>query len=201
MGTTGPTLKPYNALNGREIMEIILSEMRRQLEADYRFKQNLTYPLVSWEWKLAMNVYPNEPSSLEAKIGPKTIGDPNAAETIAEVQIDLGNSRDVTAPAGQTADGARRDAGIAVPSPRTVKGPGGNRMVVDAPEIKPTEPPAVSTQKQESKDVQKSGRVFARSVTSRTAAAPDGVGVDPPQGSAPDVERVQEIMEKEETQD
>ena len=199
MSAVGPTLKSFNALNGREVMEIILSEMRRQMEADTRFNQNQAYPLVSWEWKLAMNVYPNDPPKWEKSVGPKVIGDPEAAHdpSLAEVQIDLGTSRDVTAPAGQTADAARRDAGIAVPSPRTVKGPGGNRMVVDAPEIKPTEPPRASVTPAESKNVEKGGKVFARSVTARTPAAPEGMAPDAPSGSAPDIERTQQILEKE----
>ena len=199
MSSSGPTLKPYNALSGKEVKEIILSEMRRQLDADTRFSQHQTFPLVSWTWKLAINVYPNEPSHFEAHVGPKTIGDPEVAgdPNLAEVQIDLGASRDVTAPAGETADSARRDGGIAVPTPRTVKGPGGNRIVVDAPEIKPTEAPRASVTPEPTKNVEKGGKVFARSVTARTAAAPDGVGVDAPQGSAPDAERAEKIAEKE----
>jgi hypothetical protein len=197
MASSGPTLKPYNALSGAEIKEIILSEMRRQLEADDRFRQHVTYPLVSWSWKLAVNVYPNEPANFQVAVGPKTMGDPDAAHDHAEVQIDLGTSRDVTAPAGQTADSARRDAGIAVPSPRTVKGPGNNRMVVDAPEIKPTEPPRATVTASETKDVPKGGKVFARSVTARTPAAPEGLQVDAPSGSAPDEARTQQILEKD----
>jgi hypothetical protein len=190
MASAGSTLKPYNALNGREVMEIILNEMRRQLEADTRFTQHQTYPLISWSWKLAVNVYPNEPNKWEASVGPKTIGDPEASHELAEVQIDLGTSRDVTAPAGQTADSARRDGGIAVPSPRQVKGPGGNRMVVDAPDIKPTEAPRATVTSAEKTNVEKGGKVFARSVTARTPAAPEGVSV-------PDAERTEHILEKE----
>jgi hypothetical protein len=199
MASAGSTLKPYNALNGREVMEIILSEMRRQLEADTRFTQHNTYPLVSWQWKLAVNVYPNEPNKWEASVGPKTIGDPEAANdpNLAEVQIDLGTSRDVTAPAGETADSARRDGGIAVPSPRQIKGPGGNRMVVDAPDIKPAEAPRASVTSAEKTNVEKGGKVFAKSVTQKTAAAPEGLEVGGPAGSAPDETRAQQIIDYE----
>jgi hypothetical protein len=199
MASVGPTLKPYNALNGREVMEIILSQIRRNLEADTRFSQHQTYPLISWRGKVAFNVYPNEPNKFDVDLGGGTLGDPKAAEdpNLKEAQVDIEIGSDVTAPAGQTADSARRDAGIAVPTPRTVKGPGGNRMVVDAPDLKPTEPPRATVTQADSKNVPSGGKVFARSVTQRTAAAPEGVAVDGPSGTPVDAERAQQILEKE----
>jgi hypothetical protein len=183
-------------------MEILLKELRRQLEADTRFSQHNTFPLVSWEWKCAINVYPNEPGKFEVHVGLKNITasgvDPEEVKNyIPEVQIDLGDHREVTAPAGETADAARRDVGIPVPTPRSVKGPGGNRMVVDAPDIKPTEAPQATVTSGKTANVDKGGKVFARSVTARTNAAPEGLAVDGPQGSMPDAERVQQIREEE----
>jgi hypothetical protein len=205
MASSGPTLRAYNALNGREVIEILLTELRRQLEADTRFSQHQTFPLVAWEWKCAINQYPNEPAKFEVHVGPRNItaAGVNVEEVVtdpslAEVQIDFGDHREVTAPAGETADHARRDAKLPVPTPRTVKGPGGNRMVVDAPEIKPTEQPqATVTPAEQTTNVNKGGKVFARSVTARTAANPEGVVVDAPHGSAPDAARVEQIIEKE----
>lgn len=199
MSSVGPTLKAFNGLNGRELAKILVVELERALNADTRFSQHLTYPLVSWQWKISIKAYPNEPPEFQVEIGPKSIGYPEAANSLAEVEINLGASREVTAPVGETADSARRDAGIPVPSPRTVKGPGGNRMVVDAPDIKPTEVPRPTVTADETKNVGKGGKVFARSVTAKTAAAPEGIEAGGPAGSAPDEERVRQILEKEET--
>jgi hypothetical protein len=200
MGTAAPTIRPYNALNGIEIREIILSEIKRQLENDFRFRQNVAYPLISWSWKLAVNAYPLDPPQFEVNVADKVITAPGAEGFLPEgavVEIDIGSSRDVTAPAGETADAARRSANISVPTPRSVKGPGGQRMVVDAPAIDlkgvPTEVSASAAQT----NVPKGAGVFGRSVTARTKAAPDGAEVAPAAGSKPDEARAQQIADLE----
>ncbi|HXP82590.1 MAG TPA: hypothetical protein VN976_22010 [Verrucomicrobiae bacterium] len=196
-----PTLRPFNALNGLELKKIILKEIENYLDNDFHFRQSAAYPLISWGWKAAFNMYPNEPGHFEVSIGPKEIRAPGYEGTpeADPVQVDIGATRDVTAPAGQSADSARRDANLPIPATRVVKGPGGQRMVVDAPSIGPGaaavssagEEPAVQT------NADKAGHIFARSATVKTKAAPDGVEVLPAAGTKPGIEETQQILERE----
>lgn len=208
------TIRPFNALTGAEAKKMILTEIERQLDADYRFRANITYPVIAWRWKLAATVYPGEPANWEVNVGPKVqqavaTADkdrpPMPGEDAPSVEIDMTGGRDVgagTSIGGLTADGARREAGMPVPTPRRVVGPEGSRMTVDAPVLstgvavtvgESTEEKAAQT------NVDKGGRVFARSVTAKTAAAPAGVEVNPAAGASPthSAEDIQTILEKE----
>jgi hypothetical protein len=197
-----PVVRPFNALNGLELKKILLKEIERHLDNDFHFRQNVAYPLISWQWKLACNVYPGEPPTWDASIGPKEIRASGAEGFVPEtdpVQVDIGATRDVSAPAGETADSVRRESDIPVPAPRAVRGPGNQRMVVDAPAVGPgvnaTSAPEPSAPAQANAD--KGGRIFGRSVTARTKAAPDGVEVLPAAGTKPGIEETQEILERE----
>lgn len=199
-------VRPFYALTGQEIKKVILKEIERQLDADYRFRENITYPLINWRWKLACNVYPGEPANWKVVVGPvNTLAEgavmPQEDEPYVEVDFDGG--RDVSAPArdGMTADATRRDAGLPVPSPRKAPGLGGDRMTVDvvppiAGEREATF--AATPEANSTANVEKGGRVFARSVTAKTAAAPEGVevavsGVSPTHSA----EDMQKILEQE----
>lgn len=197
-----PVVRPFNALNGLEWKKIILKEIERNLDNDFHFRQHVAYPLISWQWKMAVNVYPGEPANFEVSIGPKEMRAPGMEDFVPEddpVQVDIVAQRDVTAPAGESADSVRRDAGLPVPSPRAVKGPGNQRMVVDAPPIGPgsaaTSPAMPETPAQS--NTERGGRVFGKSVTAKTKAAPDGVEVQPAAGTKPGIEETQEILERE----
>jgi len=198
MGAT--SIRPFNAINGTELKKIILTRIQNQLNADTRFGHHLTYPQMSWRFKLAINVYPSEPSSMEVEIGPETVKAPGAELLPADtphVEIDIGGGSDITAPVpgGQTADAARREAGLAVPAPQAIPGPGGERVTVDVPGLVP--PKTAPEPTREVTNVEAGGRVFARSVTQRTAAAPEGTEVLPQAGTRPGVEEVQEILRRE----
>jgi len=68
MATPSTVARPFNALSGTEIKKIILNEIERNMEADYRFKNHLTYPMVSWRWVLAAKVYPSEQPDIKVEI-------------------------------------------------------------------------------------------------------------------------------------
>ena len=52
----------FNALNGREAKTAILNEVARALDNDSEFREHLTFPRVSWKWRLEMEIYPRTPS-------------------------------------------------------------------------------------------------------------------------------------------
>jgi hypothetical protein len=197
-----PVVRPFNALSGLELKKIIIKEIERHLDNDFHFRQNVAYPLISWSWKLAANVYPGEPPNFEVNIADKQIRASGNEEFVPQsdpVQVDLGSTRDVTAPAGESADSVRRESGIPVPAPRTVKGPGGQRMVVDAPPVGPGTAPVspAPAEVTAQANAERGGRIFGRSVTVKTAAAPEGVEVLPASGTKPGIAEVQEILQRE----
>lgn len=200
--------RPFSALSGNEIKEIILNDIRRQLEGDYRFKHHLTYPQVSWKWVLAARVYPSDSPKIEVDLE-KTVRatgkgplDPDAPFE----DVELTDQRTIAAPAaGETADSARRDAGLAVPAPRVVQGPNRTKMVVDAPDIPIGEnnrPDRVAEVKTSStadavNRARASSASPARSVSVKTNANPGGFTPPDQAGSAPDQSRINQIIERE----
>jgi len=59
----------FNALNGKEAKQAIINEVSRALDNDSEFREHLTFPRVSWSWKLEMHIYPRTPEEkiVEAK--------------------------------------------------------------------------------------------------------------------------------------
>ena len=51
----------FNALNGKETKTAILNEISRALDNDSEFREHLTFPRVSWSWRLEMRIYPRTP--------------------------------------------------------------------------------------------------------------------------------------------
>lgn len=51
----------FNALNGKEAKTIILAEITKALDNDSEFREHLTFPRLSWSWKLEMRIYPRTP--------------------------------------------------------------------------------------------------------------------------------------------
>jgi hypothetical protein len=214
MATPSTVARPFSALSGQEIKKIILNEIERNLEADYRFKNHLTYPMVSWRWVLAAKVYPSEAPDIRVELD-KTMRSPGVPATftgfdgIEPVEIEVTSERTVAAPAaGETADSARRDAGLEVPAPRIVRGPSNTKFIVDAPTIpiatqsEPTKPAEVTespvartvNRARESKTIPAAP---ARAVAIKTRANPSGVEVAPAAGSPPDEGRLAEIEDRE----
>jgi hypothetical protein len=208
------TIRPFNSLNGQEAKKMILTEIERQLDADYRFRVNVTYPVIAWRWKLAATVYPGEPANWDVNVGPvvnQAVATgtkdrpPMPTEDDPKIEIELNGGRDVgagTALGGQTADGARREAGLPVPTPQRVSGPADSKMTVDSPVLPSGVSVEVARPEQRSQtDIEKGGRVFGRSVTAKTAASPDGVEVLPAAGASPthSAEDIQKILETEAT--
>ncbi len=201
MGTTAPSIRPFNALNGLEIKKIILAEIDRHLSQDYRFAQHLTYPVVTWAWKLAVNAYPMDSGQFQVEIGPKVAKAPGAempAEGAESVEIDFTGGKNV-APTAMTPDAARRGAALPVSTPRAVPGPEGKRMIVDAPVIATgsAQAPVETSEARVETNVSAGGPVFARRVVQRTAASPEGVEALPQAGTRPSTEDVQKILDRD----
>jgi hypothetical protein len=178
-----PNPKTVRSMNGDQLRSVLVTDITNQINADARFRHHLSYPQVAFRWKTAVD----------------------AVEAGPTIQIDNAGGMDVTAPAqgGVTADAARRDAGLGVPVPTSVKGPSGDRVTVDQVPVGPRgattsgTAPADDEARSVTTNVPEHGRVFARSATIKTNANPTGVEVDGPAGSKPDMERVQEILQKE----
>jgi len=51
----------FNALNGKEAKQAIINEVIRALDNDSEFREHLTFPRVSWHWRLEMTIYPRTP--------------------------------------------------------------------------------------------------------------------------------------------
>lgn len=58
----------FNALNGRETKQVILNEITRALDNDSEFREHLTFPRVSWHWKLEMIIYPRTPEEKTVEV-------------------------------------------------------------------------------------------------------------------------------------
>lgn len=197
-------VRPFNALNGEEVKNVILTTIKNHLDADSRFKKHLAYPQIAWRFALAIDAYPMEPSKIELNIGPQTVKAPGAELLVDDsfISIDIKGGQNVNAPAegGISSDAARREAGLPVPAPTAVRGgPGPGRVTVDVPDATPklTAPTGPDSQR-EVTNVPSGDKIFARSVTQRTAAAPEGVETVPQAGSKPTIEDVQEIIRREE---
>jgi hypothetical protein len=133
----------FNALNGKEAKQAIINEVTRALENDSEFREHLTFPRVSWNWRLEMKIYPRTPEDklVEAKgemVQMQTVPDPldptkvvmardpvtgNLMPVIAEsethVREVLHATRETQAP-----DAVRAAEGIATP----MAAPGGIRF-------------------------------------------------------------------------
>lgn len=52
----------FNALNGEEAKQAIKDDVARVLDSDSEFRAHLTFPRVSWEITIKMNIYPRTPA-------------------------------------------------------------------------------------------------------------------------------------------
>lgn len=181
---TAPSVRSFTALNGVEIKKAILADIQRQLDMDYHFGQHLSYAAISWRGKIAIDAYPKEIGKFEVNAGatihPTTARPLEEGEQPERIDIEIG--RRVTAgfePEGQSADSLRRETGQPVPITKTITGPAGERITVEAPSVpdKAREGEPVETRRSETNAPGSKG-VIARRVTARTKAAHDGVSVE-----------------------
>jgi len=109
----------FNALNGAEVKEIILADIRRAMEDDMQFQKHLTYPKVEWTWQLTVKASPTEPPQFRQQAE----GEITVKQAEPEVTV-LSGGRSVTKSAeqadAQAPDEARRDGGLPVPSPTKI---------------------------------------------------------------------------------
>jgi hypothetical protein len=60
--------KLHNALNGKELKEMILNEVTTHMEQDSYFRGHVTYPNVHFHWQLVVRSYPNNPPEFQNEI-------------------------------------------------------------------------------------------------------------------------------------
>jgi hypothetical protein len=86
----------FNALNGKEAKQAILNEVSRALDNDSEFREHLTFPRVSWNWRLEMNIYPRTPSEkivevVGEAVQMKTVPDPLDSSKVVMARDAAGN--------------------------------------------------------------------------------------------------------------
>jgi len=110
--------RPYYALNGNEIIDVILSEVRKSLEASGKFGIAKTFPQVSWNWRLEMDVYPSEPSKFEVSA---TGGKKTGETTLEPLSVALEGGKDGVG-VKIAPDQVRSDEGLQLMQPVQKKG-------------------------------------------------------------------------------
>jgi hypothetical protein len=63
--------RPFNALTGQEVKKIVVAEVKRTIAEDSRWLD--VYSLLSWRFKIAFSVYPNEPKEFAIDFGPFSV--------------------------------------------------------------------------------------------------------------------------------
>jgi hypothetical protein len=201
-GIAAPASRSFVALNGEEVKKAILADIANQLNADYHFRQHLSYALITWQWKMAVDVYPSEIKPFEVNAGatlsPKGAREIEVGEKPQE--FDFVGSRDVTAgvAGGQSADSLRRETGQPIHQAKSIAGPGGERITVEAPVIpvEARESTSVRTERPSQTDVAGPKGIVARRAALKTKANPGGVEVNEKAGSAPTEADAEKIIEK-----
>ncbi len=127
-----PTTRLFNALNGQELKKIIMQQVEKAIDEDFHFRRHLTYPIVSFDWKLVVSAYPLQPPEFRVAAEHDVVAAPEGEEipVPAPEQIgtfELGDSSKIEAP-----DAAREASGQAVPEPILV-GRKGEQVVVERP--------------------------------------------------------------------
>ena len=140
--STAPVRRVFNAINGAELLKIILKEFQEQGELHDEFNESITFPIVEWEGELRMRAYPRTPSEFTVKLGGEIVhfektddGEKPAfkqaeLERPIEVELKIENIVDNENPA----DKVREDNGLPVSMPEPV---GPRKTVVDKPRIRP----------------------------------------------------------------
>jgi hypothetical protein len=201
-----PLTAAFAALNGMEMKKILLKEIERQLDADSRFSQHLTYARIDWRWKLATDSYPAELGQIKIDIGGTILAPEREGvvrreipETEQPMSKDYHGGSTVAAPvAGDSANEARRKAGLPIPTTRQVRGIDGARMTVDAVEVPHPERESQDTGSDSPQVVtnKPSGKgVLARSAAIKTRANTKGLEVAPKPGTPQTAADAEKIIE------
>ena len=164
----------FQALNGAELKDIILKKIAQEFDANPRFRPHLTFPLVSFGFRVHITAYPMEPPSIDVA-GTGKVGDQEGVDLDHPVESEMMGSVHIDAPrdGGLTPDEAREQADLPVTRPEIVSH-GGRNYVADVPdrpvEIPPPPTPEPFNRKEASPNV-------GRSVDIRTRASGSGPGV------------------------
>lgn len=111
--------KTFSALNGAEIIEIFLKQIREAMEADDSFSSHLTFPVVEGNWRLEFRFYPgrNAVTPIVVETAIKAQGQGTLPELGEPVSGEATGSLITDAP-----DQARVENGLPVPAPERVGG-------------------------------------------------------------------------------
>jgi hypothetical protein len=111
--------RPFSALNGVEVRKLILAKIEKDLEADPRFEQHLTFPVVAWESITTIEYYPGPEEPIKfvskGKIRAKGAESLQTPENPAEVDV---ITTKVSVDAENPPDKIRAEHGLEVPEPR-----------------------------------------------------------------------------------
>lgn len=77
----------YNALSGLELRKKILHEVEVLLDGDDRFRNHVTYPRVSFEFKISLEVYPGNAETFSLRTG-KQYGDPETMGAPRQIVVE-----------------------------------------------------------------------------------------------------------------
>lgn len=114
----------FNALNGKELVEVILDTIREKLEKTGEFPQGLTFPWVHFTFNVSVLSYPKQDRNAEPGIkveGSEGSGEPAPAEA-SETRVSHSEIID-------TPDKARVEHKLPVPTPS----PSSGKVFVDKP--------------------------------------------------------------------
>src|SRR6266849_3776829 len=90
----------FTALNGRELSEMVLHDLKAQMESDMDFGEAVTYPIVEYVAEIHIRAYPwrtekGVTKRFEGELNPaglerdhEAVGDPVAQEAKVEENID-----------------------------------------------------------------------------------------------------------------
>ena len=120
--------RPYYALTGPELIDVIVAEFRKKAEASGYFPLNKTFPQVSWDFTCEVELYPAEPPKYVVHVAGSEKREGRVAEaikgTISGGRKDVGK---VIAP-----DQVRVEAGMKISKPVTKPGMGTIDELVDS---------------------------------------------------------------------
>lgn len=120
----------FQAITGEELRQLIVKEIEMKMDQDPHFQRHLTYPLVSFAFRVNISAYPMEPPEIELKgkaryhrshpSDDKKFMEEVEAREPEKVVVAGELNIDAPAEGGLAPDEARERAGLPVTSPQRV---------------------------------------------------------------------------------
>jgi hypothetical protein len=116
----------YHAPDGTEIPAMIMEDLKRAFAQVPDFRPSVTFPVVRWDLKLTISVYPREPQDIVInRVGAHIADDATAAEMTNTTEIVLESKNAIGAPGMLAPDEAREQYGLPVPKVKIDRKTGG----------------------------------------------------------------------------